>query len=228
MVTILLYPSNLLYRTWNKVQIHTTAQPITQANLFSNINEFKISTSSCSQVYIISLTNSTPTHIRTEATRMNSPPEPSKPSLESAEENGSSDSKLCTAFKQNKYQHKWLFSHLTFSDKLGALYSEFKSGEARAGTDSYYRAEVRLISAAWIIKYNCGMQYIHGGGMVPGKAENQNFYWGELGGKLGVMCEIQIIESILDSTTLVVDRCDNISTLILASIYLEAVTSQWK
>ena len=42
------------------------------------------------------------------------------------------------------------------------------------------------------------------------------------------MCMIQIIESILRSTTLVVDSCDNISALRWASIHPEEVKSQCK
>ena len=48
------------------------------------------------------------------------------------------------------------------------------------------------------------MQYIQGGGMVPGKPEDKNCYQGELGGQIGVMCDIEILESIVGSTTLVV------------------------
>ena len=62
------------------------------------------------------------------------------------------------------------------------------------------------------------------GGMAPGKPEYQNSYRGEIGGQLGGICAIQIMESILGSTTLVVNRCDNISALIKASIQPEAVT----
>ena len=49
--------------------------------------------------------------------------------------------------------------------------------------------------------------------MVPGKPEDQNFYQGELGGQLGVMCGIQISYSIMGRNPLVVDICDNISSL---------------
>ena len=44
----------------------------------------------------------------------------------------------------------------------------------RAVSDGSYQAELGMISAAWIIKPNCVMQYIQGGGMVPGKPEYQN------------------------------------------------------
>ena len=54
--------------------------------------------------------------------------------------------------------------------------------------------------------------------MVPDKPEYHNFYQGELGGQLGVVCEIEIMESILGSTALMVSSCDNISALKQASI----------
>ena len=62
-----------------------------------------------------------------------------------------------------------MVSHLTFSDKLDALYSDFTPGEVRTGSDGSYRAEIVMTSAAWIIKHNCETQYIQGGGVVPSK-----------------------------------------------------------
>ena len=64
--------------------------------------------------------------------------------------------------------------------------------------------------------------------MVPGKSEYQNSYQGELGGQLGVMCAIQIIESIMGIAPLVVDSYDNISALRQSLIHPESVTSWWK
>ena len=59
-----------------------------------------------------------------------------------------SDTKLRTDFKNTLYQHKWLVSHLTSSEKLDTLQSDFTPGEARSGGDVSYRAEVGLSSAA--------------------------------------------------------------------------------
>ena len=64
--------------------------------------------------------------------------------------------------------------------------------------------------------------------MVLEKLEDHNSYQGDTGGQLGVVCMIQIIESILGSTTLVVDRYDNISVRKQALIHLEALTLWWK
>ena len=64
--------------------------------------------------------------------------------------------------------------------------------------------------------------------MVPGNPEDQNSHQGELGGQLGFVCAIQIIESIMEITPLVVDSCDNIITLRQASIHPESVTLRWK
>ena len=47
-------------------------------------------------------------------------------------------------------------------------------------------------------------------------------------GQLGVMCLIQIVESIMGITSLLVDICDNISSLGWASINPESVTLRWK
>ena len=58
--------------------------------------------------------------------------------------------------------------------------------------------------------------------------EYQNSYRGELGGHLGVMCAIQIIDSIIGTTPLAVDSCENIGVLRQALIHPESVTSQWK
>ena len=64
--------------------------------------------------------------------------------------------------------------------------------------------------------------------MVPGKLEDQNFYRGELGGQLRVMCAIKIMESILGSNTLVVNSCDNIRYPRRASIHPEELKSRRK
>ena len=64
--------------------------------------------------------------------------------------------------------------------------------------------------------------------MVPVKPKYQNSYIGELRGQFGVMCTIVIMESILGSTTVVVNSYVNISSLIRASIHPEAVTSRRK
>ena len=60
--------------------------------------------------------------------------------------------------------------------------------------------------------------------MVPVKPEYQNSYQGELGVKLELMNAIKIMESLLVSTILVVNSCDNIITLRQAEIHPEAVT----
>ena len=105
---------------------------------------------------------------------MDLPPEPSGSPLESEKEEGPSESKLCTDFNKTEHRHTYLVSHLTFSDKLDTLYSEFTSGEARSGIDGSYKEEVGMSSASWRIKSKCGTQYIQGGGMVPGKPDDQN------------------------------------------------------
>ena len=64
--------------------------------------------------------------------------------------------------------------------------------------------------------------------MVPGKQEDQNSHQGGLGGQLGVMCVIQIVDSIMRSTPLVVDSCDNVRALKRYSIHTESVTLRWK
>ena len=83
---------------------------------------------------------------------MDFPPDLSVPTLVSAKEYYTSDTKLCTSFKKIVHQHKLLVSHLNFSDKLDILHSNFTSGEARSGSDGYYREEVLMSSAAYIIE----------------------------------------------------------------------------
>ena len=74
--------------------------------------------------------------------------EPSGSPLEPVTEESISDSKLRTNFNKTEHQHKCLVSHFTFSDKLEALYSDIKSGEARVGSDGYYMPGVEMSSAA--------------------------------------------------------------------------------
>ena len=65
-------------------------------------------------------------------------------------------------------------------------------------------------------------------GMVPGETNNQKSYQGELGGQIRFMYAIEIMEFILGSTTLVVNICDNTSTIRQAKIRPELVESIWK
>ena len=92
-----------------------------------------------------------------------------EPPLESSEEEGTTYSQLRKEFKKTKHRHKWLVTHLTFSNKLGVLYANFTAGNVRSGSDGSYRSELGLSSPVWRIESKCGMQYIQGGGMVPGK-----------------------------------------------------------
>ena len=64
--------------------------------------------------------------------------------MDPSEEEGILDPKLRTAFKIIKHRQKWMVSHLIFSDKSDALYSDFTLGEARVGSDGSYRAEVGM------------------------------------------------------------------------------------
>ena len=47
---------------------------------------------------------------------------------------------MSTAFKQTIYQHKWLVTHITFSDKLDFLYSYLTSGWDEEVSDGHYTA----------------------------------------------------------------------------------------
>ena len=106
---------------------------------------------SWSQFCRISLISSSPTHLQIEATGLDFLPEPSEPPLESSEEEGTSYSQLCISFNWKNLQQKWMFTHLTFSNKLDVLYSDLKSRRERSGSDGSYQSKLRLISAAWII-----------------------------------------------------------------------------
>ena len=102
------------------------------------------------------------------------PPDPSGPPLKSAKEGDTSESKLRIAFKKTVHRHKFLVSHLTFSDKLDIINSYFTPGEVRSGRYGYYRSEVVMISEAYRTESNCVTHYIQGVWMVSGKPENQN------------------------------------------------------
>ena len=109
---------------------------------------------------------------------MDLPPETSVPPLGLSKEVDTPDKKMRTVSKKTVHQHKWMASHLTFSNKLYVLNSNFTSGEAGSGRDRYYRAEVGMNSSVWRINSNCETQYIQGGRVVPGKPEDQKYYQG--------------------------------------------------
>ena len=64
--------------------------------------------------------------------------------------------------------------------------------------------------------------------MLPVKPEDQNSYRGEIGFEIGFMYAIKIMECIVGRTTLVVNSCNNISAVRLATIHPEAVKLRWK
>ena len=86
---------------------------------------------------------------------MDFPPDSSGPPLDSAKEGDTYNTKLLKAFNKIVHAHKWLVSHLTFSNKLDILQSDFMSGEARSVTNGSYIAEAGLSSAQWRFESNC-------------------------------------------------------------------------
>ena len=171
MFPILKYTHTLLHRTWNMVQMHTTTQPSTQAHWITNIHKVKISMPLPLSSLQHKPHNQHP-HIFTDISYRNGIPSRAirtSPGL--IERRRHIGVKTRHSLQENKNQHKWMFSHLTLSDKWDALYCDFTSGEARAGSDGYYRLEVGTVSSAWIIESNYVTQYIQGVGMVPVKPE---------------------------------------------------------
>ena len=71
---------------------------------------------------------------------MDFPPENLGTPLDSAEEEGTSDSNIYSDFKKTKHWHKRLVSQLIFRDKLDIIYSYFKLVEVGSGSDGSYQA----------------------------------------------------------------------------------------
>ena len=73
-------------------------------------------------------------------------------------------------------------------------------GKSKGVSDGSYSKHKDLCSAAWIIQFNHQLN-VRGGGIVPGPAGSSNAYQGELGGILGQLLIIYMLEQVHPPTT---------------------------
>ena len=77
---------------------------------------------------------------------------------------------------------KWFMSHLSSSPRTDRLLHHLLHGTALAVSDGSYFPIHKVGACAWVVATPDGMQWISGGGIVPGTADDQSAYRNELAG----------------------------------------------
>ena len=108
---------------------------------------------------------------------------------------------------------KWFMKNLTSSPNTFRLRQHLIAGTAYAVSDGSFFPDSRTGAAAWIVATPDGLEWIQGGGIIPGSPEDQDPYRSELGGQLGLaaFCSGFLLPTI-DKPTLTV-ACDGKSAL---------------
>jgi len=127
----------------------------------------------------------------------------------------------------------WIADHLDSSPSIDTLLQDILQGNAVAVCDGSYFEQYTTAAAAWTLSSADGVEWIEGGGIVPGVTSELNFYRAELAGLLGPAVALQCLSPLLIAieptldTTLVV-ACDNIRALEKTVVSRDKVKVSWK
>ena len=77
-------------------------------------------------------------------------------------------------------------NHLHATPSTKKLYGSLLNGTALAVSDGSFFPEQKVGSCAWVLASSDGSEYIAGGGLIPGSADDQSSYRSELGGQVGI------------------------------------------
>lgn len=130
---------------------------------------------------------------------------------------------------ENQPQNRhWSMTYLDRSDDVTQLYSDFRNGKARTCCDGSYMPTTCSGSAAWRVESEDGTQYLEGGGVVPGNADDMCSYRTELGGLIGTSLAISAMEQVTTSSPHITIGCDNIRALAKCATQWETVRPSHK
>ena len=108
----------------------------------------------------------------------------------------------------------WTMSILRSSPSIEDLLSSIRDGTGCAVSDGSYYPNEKVGAAAWIIRTLDGNEWIEGGGVLPGPADDQNSYRSELGGQVGIAACLQCLQQELgEQHTSLLTACDNLGAL---------------
>jgi len=116
---------------------------------------------------------------------------------------------------------------------IDTLLQDILHGKAVAVCDGSYFEQYATAAAAWTLSLADGVEWIEGGGIVPGVTSELNSYRAELAGLLGPAVGLQCLsplaialEPTLDNTMVV--ACDNIHALQKTVVSCDKVKVSWK
>ena len=104
-------------------------------------------------------------------------------------------------------------SYLTSSASTGNLLMHLTQGTAIGVRDGSYYMSHNVGSCAWIISSPDGLEWISGGGIIPGKDTDQNAYRSEIGGLLGLTIFLHALDLPPNTNPSILIACDGKSAL---------------
>jgi len=127
----------------------------------------------------------------------------------------------------------WITDYLETSPSIDVLLQDILDGKAVAVCDGSYFEQFATAAAAWTISSADGVEWIEGGGIVPGVTSELNSYRAELAGLLGPAVGLQCLSPLLIAAeptidTAMVVACDNIRALEKTVVHSDRVKVSWK
>ena len=81
----------------------------------------------------------------------------------------------------------WFMDNISHTTSTTKLLASILDGSALAVSDGSFYPIQKVGSCGWIISSDDGTEWIQGGGLIPGTADDQSAYRSELGGQVGIL-----------------------------------------
>jgi hypothetical protein len=108
----------------------------------------------------------------------------------------------------------YLFQFIKMSDDIDILLWDIADGTALCVGDGSYFEHMNICTSGWIICSQDGMQWIKGGGYIPGLEKDLNSYRGEIGSLVGIVNCIEALTPLLQPTQAsIISASDNDSAV---------------
>ncbi|GFH50742.1 hypothetical protein CTEN210_07218 [Chaetoceros tenuissimus] len=108
----------------------------------------------------------------------------------------------------------YLFQFIKMSDDIDILLRDIADGTALCVGDGSYFEHMNICTSGWIICSQDGMQWIKGGGYIPGLEKDLNSYRGEIGSLVGIVNCIEALTPLLQPTQAsIISASDNDSAV---------------
>ena len=108
--------------------------------------------------------------------------------------------------------------HIVYSSTTSSLPQHIIQGSTVNVSDGSYYPRYNVGACAWIISTPDGLEYISGGGVIPGTDEEQSAYRSKLGGQLGLtifLTSIQLPDTANPTLTIACDGKSALSKVVI-------------